>query len=184
MATLIPGEISIRRADERDRAALEGCFYELQAFEASIEPNRAQPALIRSLYIDRLYADCERTDGAIFVAETDSRVIGFVCVLSRVESEDIIERDRLYAYVTDLVVEEPYRRIGAGSKLMRAAEAHARSRGATRIRVGVLAANSGAHELYRRLGYHDQEIILEKTLEVSDSSEESVDEFRLGQFAK
>jgi GNAT superfamily N-acetyltransferase len=165
IATVIPTEILIRKADEHDRADLESCFYELQSFEASVEPNRAQPALIRSSYIERLYADCERTGGAIFLAETANRVLGFVCVLSQVESEDIIERDRLYAYVIDLFVEEPYRRIGVGSKLMQVAEAHAKSCSATRIRVGVLVANSGAHELYCRLGYHDQEIVLEKTLE-------------------
>jgi ribosomal protein S18 acetylase RimI-like enzyme len=51
------------------------------------------------------------------------------------------------------------------SMLMHVAEVHARSSGARRIRIGVLAANSGAHELYRRLGYHDQEVVLEKELE-------------------
>jgi predicted acetyltransferase len=82
----------------------------------------------------------------------NDRVVGFVCVLSRLESEDIIERDREHAYVTDLVVLEPYRNAGIASELMRVAEAHAFSAGARRLRVGVLAANRGAHNLYRRLG--------------------------------
>jgi GNAT superfamily N-acetyltransferase len=162
---VIPGDISIRKANERDRPALEAYFEELQSFELSLELNRAEPVLIRRLYIDRMYAACERTGGAIFVAEVARRVIGFVSVLSEVESEDIIERDRCHAYVTDLVVGSAHRRIGVASKLMQVAEAHARSSGARRIRVGVLAANSGAHELYRRLGYKDREVVLEKTLE-------------------
>jgi len=85
--------------------------------------------------------------------------------LSQVESEDIIERDRCHAYVTDLVVAAAHRRIGVACKLMQVAEAQARSSGARRIRIGVLAANSGAHQLYKRLGYQDHEIVLEKTLE-------------------
>ena len=93
-----------------------------------------------------------------------NRVVGFVCVLSRLDSEDIIERDREHAYVTDLVVLEPYRKAGIASELMRVAEAHAFLSGARRLRVGVLAVNSGAHNLYRKLGYRDQEIVLEKTL--------------------
>ena len=165
---VVPSGISIRKAEERDRSALEACFDELQSFELSIEPNRVEPALIRSLYINRLYAACERTGGAIFVAENASQIIGYVSILSHVESEDIIERDRWHAYVTDLVVAAEHRRVGVASQLMRVAEAHARASGAKRIRIGVLARNSGAHELYKRLGYRDQEVVLEKKLEGTD----------------
>ena len=156
--------IKIRQADERDWAGLEACFDELQSFELSIEPNRAEPSLIRNAYIRGLFDECTKSSGAIFVAEISNRVIGFVCVLSRLDSEDILERDREHAYVTDLVVLEPYRKAGIGSELMRVAEAHAFSSGARRLRVGVLAVNSGARNLYRKLGYRDQEIVLEKTL--------------------
>jgi ribosomal protein S18 acetylase RimI-like enzyme len=156
--------ISVRRAETRDRASLEDCFSQLQTFETTLEQNRAPAARIRREYIDRLFSGCEGTEGAIFVAEMSSRVVGFVCVWSRVESEDIIEADRWHAYVTDLVVEEAYRRMGVASALMRAAEAHAQSHGAVRLRVGVLAANTGAHDLYRRLGYRDHDVILEKAL--------------------
>ena len=156
--------ITIRQADERDSAGLEVCFDELQSFEHSIESNRAEPSLIRDAYIRGLFDDCAKSSGAIFVAEMSHRVVGFVCVLSRLDSEDIIERDREHAYVTDLVVLEPYRKSGIASKLMRVAEAHAFLSGARRLRVGVLAMNSGAHDLYRKLGYRDREIVLEKTL--------------------
>ena len=156
--------ITIRQADERDRGGLEACFDELQSFEHSIEPNRAEPALIRDAYIRGLFDDCAKSSGAMFVAETSNRVVGFVCVLSRLESEDIIERDREHAYVTDLVVLEPYRKAGIASELMRVAEAHAFSSGARQLRVGVLAKNGAAHSLYRKLGYRDREIVLEKTL--------------------
>ena len=156
--------LTIRQADERDTAGLEACFDELQSFELSIEWNRAEPALIRTAYIRGLFDDCAKTSGAIFVAEMSNRVVGFVCVLSRVDSQDILERDREHAYVTDLVVLESYRKAGIASELMRVAEAHAFSSGARRLRVGVLAVNSGAHGLYRKLGYRDREIVLEKTL--------------------
>jgi ribosomal protein S18 acetylase RimI-like enzyme len=156
--------ITIRQADEQDRAGLEGCFDELQSFEQSIESNRAESSLIRNAYIRGLFDDCAESSGAIFVAEVSNRVVGFVCVLSRVDSKDIIETDRDHAYVTDLVVLEPYRKAGIASELMRVAEAHAFSSGARRLRVGVLAMNTAAHNLYRQLGYRDREIVLEKTL--------------------
>lgn len=156
--------VTIRQADERDKASLEACFDELQSFELSIEANRAEPSLIRNAYIRDLFDDCAKSAGAIFVAEINNAVVGFVCVLSRLDSEDILERDREHAYVTDLVVLEPYRKAGIASQLMRVAEAHAVASGARQMRVGVLAANSGAHNLYRKLGYRDQQVVLEKTL--------------------
>ena len=162
--------ITVRQADERDRAGLELCFDELQSFEHSIESNRAEASLIRDAYIHGLFDECAISSGAIFVAEAGSRVVGFVCVLSHVDSEDFIEKDREHAYVTDLVVLEPYRKAGIASELMRVAEAHASSSGARRLRVGVLAANSGAHNLYRKLGYRDREIVLEKTLDPQEAT--------------
>ena len=160
--------VNIRKAESSDRTALEVCFGELQSFERSIERNRAEPQSIRGRYIGDLLAECAKTSGAIFVAEVDCRVVGFVCVLPRVPSNNIIELESEYAYVTDLVVLEPFRRAGLGIQLMQAAEMHAVESGATRIRVGVLAENPGAHRLYRKLGYSDSEVILEKRMECSE----------------
>ena len=91
---------------------------------------------------------------AIRRAGAGGRTAGFVRVLARVESEE----------VTDLVVLEPHRRSGVGMRLMEAAEAHARASEAKRIRVSVLAANGAAHELYRRLGYREYQMVLEKVM--------------------
>jgi ribosomal protein S18 acetylase RimI-like enzyme len=136
---------------------------ELQAFEKTIESNRADPQSIRGLYIDGLLADCERTSGALIVADLNKRIVGFVCIFCRVKS-DTTEQGREHAYLSDLIVLEPYRRQGIGSQLMQAAETYAISRGATRIRVGVLAGNSGALRLYRNMGYRESEIVLEKAV--------------------
>jgi ribosomal protein S18 acetylase RimI-like enzyme len=156
--------VVIRQAQRGDRAALERCFSELQSFERSLERNRAESKLICSQYIDGLLADCATMSGAIVVAEVNGLVAGFACVLSRMPSDNIIELESECAYVTDLVVLEPFRRSGLGARLIQAVEAHAVASGATRIRVGVLAANLGAHRLYRTLGYQDSEIVLEKRL--------------------
>ncbi len=154
--------ISIRQAEDRDRAALEQCFCALQAVERAIEPNRADPQSISRQYIDQLAADCQTYRGAIFVAEAGGEVVGFVGVLARRVSHDLCERDREYAYVTDLFVAEPFRRTGVGGRLMRAAEDFARNEGARRIQVAVLAANAGAHRLYLQLGYVDNAVVLQK----------------------
>ena len=94
----------------------------------------------------------------------DTRFIGFVCVLAKVSSDDILEKEREYAYITDLFVQDGHRNLGIGERLMQTAEAHASASGSNRIRVGVLAANGVARALYRKLGYRDYEIVLEKQI--------------------
>jgi ribosomal protein S18 acetylase RimI-like enzyme len=154
----------IRKATVQDRAELESCFAELQRFERGMEPNRAEPEAIACQYVDELLADCATHRGAVFVAEALDRIIGFACVLAETRSSDLLEQHRDHAYVTDLYVREGHRGEGTGAELMRAAEAHALANGAARIRVGVLAVNDIAHRLYRKLGYRDYEVILEKVL--------------------
>jgi ribosomal protein S18 acetylase RimI-like enzyme len=158
------GEITIREAATTDRAALEDCMAELQAYERNLESNRVDPEAIRVKYIDRLLTECGKADGSILVAEQHGRVVGFVCILCRVESQEIVEQETEYAYITDLVVLESQRNAGIGTELMRAAETRACSRGATRLRVNVLAANIGAYRLYHKLGYSDREVMLEKRI--------------------
>ena len=154
----------IRQATANDRAGLEDCFVELQEFERSLHPNRADPHAIAGPSIAELVDDCEKTDGAILVAEEEGRIVGFVCVLSRVRTDELIELEKEYAYLSDLIVRQSYRGRGIGEQLMRAAEAHARERGARAIRVGVLATNDVAWDLYRKLGYAEYEIVLEKPI--------------------
>ena len=123
-----------------------------------------EPAAIRGKYIDYLLAACQKSDGSILVAEESGRVVGFACVLCRVKSEEIVEKEREYAYITDLVVLEPFRKAGIGSELLQRPKHELRA-GATRIRLGVLAANPQAHRLYQKLGYADREVVLEKQLD-------------------
>jgi len=156
--------VMYRNAQPGDRRGLAECFCELQEFERTLEPNRADARKICREYIRGLFDDCAQHNGVVFVAESEGRIIGFVCVLGRMRSEEIIEADRDYAYVTDLIVRAECRRTGIGAQLMAAAEAHAVKCGARRLKVGVLAANMRAHRVYRRLGFRDNEVVLEKRI--------------------
>ena len=91
-------------------------------------------------------------------------IVGFAAVIARHDSDDILERNREHAYLTDLIVLDTCRGKGIGRRLLAAAEAWAAARGATSMRVGVLSANSAAHALYRSAGFRDYEVVLEKRL--------------------
>lgn len=157
--------VTIRKATENDRSAIVEGFFALQAYERSIEPNRADPADIAETYLRDLWADCADGKTEILVAEVDTGVVGWVGVVPRHVSDDILDHDREFAYITDLIVLQDYRDQGIGHRLLAAAEECAARQGTRRLRVGVLAANAAAHRLYRSVGFRDYEVILEKQME-------------------
>ncbi len=145
--------VNIREFISSDLMQLESCFAELQSFERTIELNRADAQSIAKDYVKQLMDECRRWDGRIFVAEQDGRIVGFVCVLSRFDSGEITEANRVCAYVTDLMVTSSMRRRGIGRQLLQEAEAFAAHQGATVIRMSVLARNAVARSLYMKAGF-------------------------------
>ncbi len=98
-------------------------------------------------------ADHTDGGGASLIAMRDGRVVGIVCVLW--ESDYPGFRDKGIPLVHQLCVAEPYRRQGVATRLMDAAEALARDRGARSlgITVGLFDAYGPAQRLYARRGY-------------------------------
>ena len=68
------------------------------------------------------------------------------------------------AHVSDLVVLPAWRDRGIGRALLARGETHARSRGAERLRIGVLARNEGARRLYGAEGFREVYVLLAKPL--------------------
>jgi GNAT superfamily N-acetyltransferase len=122
--------IHIRECDPGDISQVERCISELQVFERALEPNRADPASISAPYLAHLLQQCREQDGAIFVAEAGGAIVGFVCILARVDSGSMIEVEREYAYISDLVVLPAQRGQGIGRALLKRAEEFAARRGA------------------------------------------------------
>jgi ribosomal protein S18 acetylase RimI-like enzyme len=64
-----------------------------------------------------------------------------------------ISRDE--GYLTDVAVHSAYRRRGVAQAMLLRAEEEARLRRKKNLSLYVSAANQGAHQLYRRVGFHD-----------------------------
>jgi ribosomal protein S18 acetylase RimI-like enzyme len=147
----------------RDRAAVRACFAELQDVERGLEPALPEGASVAEAYVDFMLARCADWDGAVFVAEEDGAVVGFICVWARVPPDDPSER-RFCAHVSDLVVLPAWRARGIGRALVARGEDYARARGAERLRIGVLARNEGARRLYAETGFREVYVLLTKAL--------------------
>jgi ribosomal protein S18 acetylase RimI-like enzyme len=67
-----------------------------------------------------------------------------------------------HAYIGDLIVTKSARRLGVGAALLAECEKLARVAGEKWLRITVLAANLEAVHVYRRFGFTDQFIDMEK----------------------
>jgi ribosomal protein S18 acetylase RimI-like enzyme len=100
----------------------------------------------------------------VFVADVAGKVVGFVSVWARVPPTEPDEPQTEYAYISDLVVLTPFRQRGLGRALLERAECYAREQQARVIRIGVLAQNVIARQLYLDRGFTERRIELSKNL--------------------
>jgi len=137
------GEVSVRPATPVDLDALVGLLKDLFALEPDFrfDPVRQRRGL--ALLLE------DRLRRVALVAESGGVVVGMVTgqlLISTAEGGGSV-------LVEDLVVRESERRRGTGRKLVRAVEAWARGRGATRLQLLADRENEAALRFYERLGW-------------------------------
>ena len=155
---------NIRTYASTDRDALLQLVRELQMHEVRLF-DRMKPAdQIGAEYIAGLNDQCSEHDGEILVAEMAGRIVGYAAVMKRIRQTDPDETDYVYADVFDLAVTEQARGTGIGGALLNACEGLARQAGTRWLRISVLAKNNGALALYRKFGFREHLIQLEKPL--------------------
>jgi ribosomal protein S18 acetylase RimI-like enzyme len=143
----------IRRYREDDAPAVRSYVVELQESERRVDARLRPGESMASEYLSHMLGRCAECVGTILVAEVNGVVTGFVTVLARVPFESLDDPPGTYAFVSDLVVGERFRRRGLGAQLLREAEQYAVAAGAHELRVGVLHENEAAARLYRRAGF-------------------------------
>jgi GNAT superfamily N-acetyltransferase len=126
----------IRSAKEDDSAQLAGL-----AGQLGYPSNTRQVAA-------RLAEILARPDHAVFVAEVDGQIAGWVhgYACRTVESE-------LYAEIGGLVVDSNQRGQGVGKALMAQAETWARELGIRQVRLRSNILREEAHQFYQAIGY-------------------------------
>ena len=157
--------VSIRAyQSDRDRRGVRDCIVELQEYERSLEAGLPAGQAMTDDYLAFLMRRCEECEGGMIPAIVDGEVLGFVCVLTKVSPAEPDEGPADYAYISDLIVRAGHRRQGLGRRLLQEAELFARSKGASDLRVGVLARNLVALEMYASLGFFEYQVQLTKPI--------------------
>lgn len=121
---------------------------------------------IGQAYADTLLREAQERNGIVLMARIDDRAVGFICGWL-MQDDDMLLRDdaRAYAYISDLYVDEAWRRRGVGRQLLQAAETEMRRRGARQMRICSKAHNRMAVASYQSVGYSAYEVTFWKRIE-------------------
>ena len=104
------------------------------------------------------------SDVAVFVAERDGAVVGYV--YAGLEGQSWKELREAAGFIHDIVVDETARRTGVAAELMGAASAWLREQGAPRVMLWTAEPNIGAQRLFEKLGF--RRTMVEMTRERKD----------------
>lgn len=153
----------MRLAD--DKPALLSFIDGSQAFEHNVEPNRRLDRTVAEDYLAELLNAVTERGGKVFVAQdTAGAAVGWGVVYVSNEEIFVVERERRFAYISELFVVESLRGKGIGRALIASCEDWARAHGIGIIQLGVLAGNVRARTIYSLSGYSDYALQLRKYL--------------------
>ena len=156
--------VTIRPAERRDREALGRLGAMLMRTHSAFDPQRfleAGPGAEHG-YGSFLGSMLGSDDNAVFVAEKDESIVGYVW--AALEPLSWKELRGPAGFIHDVVVTDEARRSGIGELLMQTAIRWLRERDAPRVILWTAAPNEGAQALFGRLGF--RKTMVEMTMEL------------------
>ena len=134
------------------------CVKEHDEFDETIDPNYPVTKAGREYFSGRLQKD----DAFKLVLENEGEIVGYF-IGAIVEPEDY----RTTANVGEgenMFIEPEYRSQGVGTEFMQRFESWCREKGVKRLRHVVSANNTQAAKLYKKLGFEEYDVVLEKDI--------------------
>jgi GNAT superfamily N-acetyltransferase len=142
-----PTDLIVREASAGDVEGVANAVESLLGELGGRMPSRAQmEAEVQALLDDP-------KGGSVLIAEADGRIVGVLTA----SWQRAIHVPGVYATVQDLWVDEAWRSRGVGAELVEAIASQARTRGVSRLEVGLpretFAAIASTESFYRRNGF-------------------------------
>lgn len=145
--------MKIRKAGIKDWQQLNFLYSELDQLHIDSLPGvfRKPEGFPRSKdYFEKIFTD---PNSAIFVAEIDQGMIGFVHAFIRESLVIPLLVPRRFAVIEDLMVKNQFQGKGVGRKLMYRAENWILERDTSLVELNVWEFNEGARKFYESVGY-------------------------------
>jgi diamine N-acetyltransferase len=144
---------TIREATLEDYEGLSEVYSEGDAFHSDALPHLFRRTERPSRSAEYIAAVIASEESALFVAESEGRIVGVIHAEVRQAPDFPLLVPRRYVHVDDLAVSESSRRQGVGQALMERTQEWAAGKGLTEIELHVWEFNSGAIAFYEQLGY-------------------------------
>lgn len=157
--------IVLRDATSEDRPFLLSAIAALNDHERALHDTRLPGDEIAEAYFEKIHGKIATDNGCIVVAFDGEQRVGYMAC--RIEHDDAPAEtadSNVFGYISDVFVSAELRGRGIAALLVAEAERRLRPHGVTRLRLGSLAANAQAIRAYRKAGFADYEVVLEKRL--------------------
>jgi GNAT superfamily N-acetyltransferase len=157
-------ELNIRKAVKEDVSKISDlidklCKLESDNYDETIEPNYSKTEFGKKFIKERIN---ENEDRFSLVAENENNIVGYF-----IGSITMPEEYRKQAKIGEgetMFIEEEFRGNGIGSKFIKMFENWCKEKGINRTRLVASSKNTKGVKLYKKLGYEEQDITLEKRL--------------------
>ncbi len=162
--------VIVRRACKSDIEALCPLIHAFHEFHAAGLPlHLASLGELKSFdtteLVERLLEILGNAEAAIFVAESDGRLMGFAEVYFRQDGANTAVIGHKYGYLQSLMVSEKVRAMGIGKQLLQQAEKWAQGKGAEEMRLEIWDFEQGPLKFYEKLAYKTLKRTLVRELE-------------------
>ncbi|MBV9835533.1 MAG: GNAT family N-acetyltransferase [Alphaproteobacteria bacterium] len=157
--------IVLRDFTPEDHPFLLTAIAALNDHERTLHDTRLPGAEIAEVYFNKIHGKITTNRGCIVVAWNGDRRVGYMAC--RIEEDDAVAEtvdSNVFGYISDVFVVAEMRGRAIAALLVAEAERRVRPHGVTRLRIGSLANNDQAIRAYRKAGYGDYEVLLEKRL--------------------
>lgn len=160
--------MTIRPFRPKDRAAIDKLAIKLHAYFAQVD-DTAESLSFANLrdahgYMQRMIDDSENMNGAIYVAEENGQVVGFIqgVIIDHRPGRDVIfdavHAPRKGGWIGLLYVEPEQRGSGIGQALLDEMKRYFQSKNCDTLRLKVLSGNQPAIAFYEKYGLTAREV--------------------------
>ena len=104
----------------------------------------------------------KRKDVAVFVAQKNSKLVGYL--IAKIKEEKPVFKLRKRGTITELFVEKGYRRRGVGRKLVKKALAWFRNRNLQFAELSVYVKNISGKIAWKRMGFEEHMTVMRRKL--------------------
>ena len=156
--------LALRRLHDGDRDTMLPFLRDLADAEALYHWAMRPGSEMTMAEVDRTIAEIADEDGIVIVAELNGKPVGYAGVVLQNATDEFELKDewRKRGFVTDMYVDASARGRGIGLALLAECDRYVASAGIDWLQICVSPDNAPAIALYRKAGFGDYEIVLEK----------------------